>query len=239
MLQKIKTELLRSLNSSYDNIDIKIDDIEVSTLFDQKGDFTSNISMKLSKLLKTNPNQIAQNIVENFSLNFVEKIEIAGPGFLNIFVSDTSFKDFLNNQRISLNNDKKINIEFVSANPTGPLHLAHGRGAIVGDVLSNLYEYFGNKVNREYYVNNTGNQIKEFMSSILFSISNKKNLSLKYDQFYKGDYIEDIAEICYQKFSELFDQKDLSTEDELMLVNFAIENYCCIVFFINHWLTTR
>jgi len=224
MLQKIKTELLRSLNSSYDNIDIKIDDIEVSTLFDQKGDFTSNISMKLSKLLKTNPNQIAQNIVENFSLNFVDKIEIAGPGFLNIFISDTSFKDFLNNQRVSLNNDKKINIEFVSANPTGPLHLAHGRGAIVGDVLSNLYEYFGNKVNREYYVNNTGNQIKEFMSSILFSISNKKNLSLKYDQFYKGDYIEDIAEICYQKFSELFDQKDLSTEDELMLVNFAIEN---------------
>ena len=142
MLQKIKTELLRSLNSSYDNIDIKIDDIEVSTLFDQKGDFTSNISMKLSKLLKTNPNQIAQNIVENFSLNFVDKIEIAGPGFLNIFVSDTSFKDFLNNQRVSLNNDKKINIEFVSANPTGPLHLAHGRGAIVGDVLSNLYEYF-------------------------------------------------------------------------------------------------
>ena len=197
MLQKIKTELLRSLNSSYDNIDIKIDDIEVSTLFDQKGDFTSNISMKLSKLLKTNPNQIAQNIVENFSLNFVDKIEIAGPGFLNIFVSDTSFKDFLNNQSLSLNNDKKINIEFVSANPTGPLHLAHGRGAIVGDVLSNLYEYFGNKVNREYYVNNTGNQIKEFMSSILFSISNKKNLSLKYDQFYKGDYIEDIAEICY------------------------------------------
>ena len=213
MLQKIKTELLRSLNSSYDNIDIKIDDIEVSTLFDQKGDFTSNISMKLSKLLKTNPNQIAQNIVEYFSLNFVDKIEIAGPGFLNFFVSDTSFKDFLNNQRVSLNNDKKINIEFVSANPTGPLHLAHGRGAIVGDVLSNLYEYFGNKVNREYYVNNTGNQIKEFMSSILFSISNKKNLSLKYDQFYKGDYIEDIAEICYQKFSELFDQKDLSTED--------------------------
>ena len=150
MLQKIKTELLRSLNDSYDNIDIKIDDIEVSILFDQKGDFTSNISMKLSKLLKTNPNLIAQNIVEKFSLNFVDKIEIAGPGFLNIFVSDSSFKDFLNNQRVLPRNDKKINIEFVSANPTGPLHLAHGRGAIVGDVLSNLYEYFGNKVNREY-----------------------------------------------------------------------------------------
>ena len=85
MLQKIKTELLRSLNDSYDNIDIKIDDIEVSILFDQKGDFTSNISMKLSKLLKTNPNLIAQNIVEKFPLHFVDKIEIAGPGFLNIF----------------------------------------------------------------------------------------------------------------------------------------------------------
>ena len=160
MLQKIKTELLRSLNKSYDNIDLKIDDIEVTTLFDQKGDFTSNISMKLSKLLKENPTQIAQNIVKNFSLNFVDKIELAGPGFLNIFVSDTCFKDLLNTQTVFLDNDKKINIEFVSANPTGPLHLAHGRGAIVGDVLSNLYEYFGNKVNREYYVNNTGNQIK-------------------------------------------------------------------------------
>ena len=82
---KIKTELLRSLNSSYDNIDIKIDDIEVSTLFDQKGDFTSNISMKLSKLLKTNPNQIAQNIVENFFFKFCRQNRDSWPRVFEYF----------------------------------------------------------------------------------------------------------------------------------------------------------
>ena len=187
MLQNIKTELLSSLDRCYDHIDININDIEVSTLFDQKGDFTSNICLKLSKILKAKPTEIAENIIQHFSLDFVDKIEIAGPGFLNIFITNNSFKKLLIDRETSSKNAEKINIEFVSANPTGPLHLAHGRGAIVGDVLSNLYEYFGNKVNREYYVNNTGNQIKEFLSSILFSISEKNNLELKYKQFYKGE----------------------------------------------------
>ena len=117
----------------------------------------------------------------------------------------------------------KVNIEFVSANPTGPLHLAHGRGAVVGDVLSNLFEYFGHKVTREYYVNNTGNQINEFLSSILFSISNKNNLSLDENQFYKGDYINDIANNCYENFKSLFN-RELSPDDRINIVNFAIEN---------------
>ena len=224
MLQNIKTELYSSLEKCYDNINIQISDIEVTTLFDQKGDFTSNVCLKLSKTLKAKPVEIAENIIQNFSLDFVDKIELAGPGFLNIFLSNNSFKDLLIDKEISSQHDEKINIEFVSANPTGPLHLAHGRGAIVGDVLSNLYEYFGNKVNREYYVNNTGNQIKEFMSSILFSISTKNNLNLNYNQFYKGDYIEGIADNCYQKFNILFDQKELSPEDELAIVNYAIES---------------
>jgi arginyl-tRNA synthetase len=224
MLQNIKTELLSSLDRCYDHIDININDIEVSTLFDQKGDFTSNICLKLSKILKAKPTEIAENIIQHFSLDFVDKIEIAGPGFLNIFITNNSFKKLLIDRETSSKNAEKINIEFVSANPTGPLHLAHGRGAIVGDVLSNLYEYFGNKVNREYYVNNTGNQIKEFLSSILFSISEKNNLELKYKQFYKGDYIEGIADVCYQKFYKLFNKKDFSADEELIIVNYAIEN---------------
>ena len=148
---------------------------------------------------------------------------MAGPGFINFTLKDGTFNSQLINNKIEFKNSDKVNIEFVSANPTGPLHLAHGRGAVVGDILSNLFEYFGHKVTREYYVNNTGNQINEFLSSILYSISNKNNLSLDENQFYKGDYINDIANNCYENFKSLFN-KELSHSDRINIVNFAIEN---------------
>ena len=180
MLHKIKLELFSLLQSQYKEFDFSINDIEVITLFDKKGDFTSNICMKFSKILNSKPNDIAKNIIKNFSLDGIIKIEVAGPGFLNFFISDKSFINLLSEKSKTIIDNSSVNIEFVSANPTGPLHLAHGRGAVVGDVLSNLYKYFGHKVTREYYVNNTGNQIKEFLHSIIFNIAEKHNLNLNY-----------------------------------------------------------
>ena len=223
MLHNLKKNLFEILVKIDKNITINIDDIEVETLFDQRGDFTTNTALKFSKIYNSNPKQLANLIIENLNINDFEKVEIAGPGFINFTLKDGTFNSQLINNKIELKNTDKVNIEFVSANPTGPLHLAHGRGAVVGDILSNLFEYFGHKVTREYYVNNTGNQINEFLSSILYSISNKNNLSLDENQFYKGDYINDIANNCYENFKSLFN-KELSPSDRINIVNFAIEN---------------
>ncbi len=223
MLHNLKKNLFEILVKIDKNIMINIDDIEVETLFDQRGDFTTNTALKFSKIYNSNPKQLANLIIENFNINDFEKVEMAGPGFINFTLKDGTFNSQLINNKIEFKNSDKVNIEFVSANPTGPLHLAHGRGAVVGDILSNLFEFFGHKVTREYYVNNTGNQINEFLSSILYSISNKNNLSLDENQFYKGDYINDIANNCYENFKSLFN-KELSPSDRINIVNFAIEN---------------
>ena len=224
MLNQIKSSLKVCLNSIDPSIDISADEIEVSLLFDKKGDFTTNIALKFSKIYKQKPSDLAKLIINSFSSQDFEKIEIAGPGFINFFLKDQFFFRLLNSQNNRFQDQSSVNIEFVSANPTGPLHLAHGRGAIVGDVLSNLYQFYGHIVTREYYVNNTGNQINEFLSSILFHISSKHNLNLPYQQFYKGDYIQELAEKCFKNFKNIFDSPKLSKDEELQIVNFAIEN---------------
>ena len=224
MLDQIKLSLKDCLSKVDASIDVSIDEIEVSLLFDEKGDFTTNIALKFSKLYKQKPSDLAKSIIDNFSSEEFSKIEMAGPGFINFFLKDQFFFNLLNSQQNRFQDQSSVNIEFVSANPTGPLHLAHGRGAIVGDVLSNLYQFYGHNVTREYYVNNTGNQINEFLSSILFHISSKHNFNLPYQQFYKGDYIQELAEKCFENFKNIFDSPKLSEDEELQIVNFAIEN---------------
>ncbi len=223
MLHKLKKSLFEILIKIDKNVNINFEDVEVETLFDKKGDFTTNAALKFAKIFGKNPNQLADIILKAINLNNFEKVEIAGPGFINFFLKDESFNPQLFNYEKEFTENEKVNIEFVSANPTGPLHLAHGRGAVVGDILSNLFEYFGHPVTREYYVNNTGNQINEFLSSILYSISHTYNLNLNEKQFYKGDYINDIAKNCYEKFKPLFDNK-LSFDEKNNIVNYAIEN---------------
>ena len=223
MLHKLKKSLFEILIKIDKNVNINFEDVEVETLFDKKGDFTTNAALKFAKIFGKNPNQLADIILKAINLNNFEKVQIAGPGFINFFLKDESFNPQLFNNEKEFKENEKVNIEFVSANPTGPLHLAHGRGAVVGDILSNLFEYFGHPVTREYYVNNTGNQINEFLSSILYSISNTYNLNLNEKQFYKGDYINDIAKNCYEKFKPLFDNK-LSFDEKNNIVNYAIEN---------------
>lgn len=130
MLQKIKSELFSCIQEIYPKIEFSNNDIEVSCLYDEKGDFTSNLCLKYSKLLKEKPSDIAKNIIDIFKLNEITKIELAGPGFLNFFITDLAVMDLLNEKPSSFNDTSSVNIEFVSANPTGPLHLAHGRGSV-------------------------------------------------------------------------------------------------------------
>jgi len=160
--------------------------------------------MILAKINNNSPVKLAEILKKHLLLNFKEfkSIEIAGPGFLNICFHISFWKEYLtkviklDSKYGSIKNfKKKYNIEFVSANPTGPLHVGHCRGAVLGDTLSNLLSFNGNKVTREYYVNDYGGQIKNFVSSVYYRILEIiKNEPFPSDKdLYPGDYIIDIA----------------------------------------------
>ncbi len=138
------------------------------------GDFATNFAMQAAKVAKTNPRKIAQEIVKRLNKSWLEKAEIAGPGFINFYLKPDWLHDLLGDiLRLGENYGKaptlsgpKIQIEFVSANPTGPLHVGHGRGAAVGSALANLLRAAGYDVQTEYYINDAGNQIDKLAESV-------------------------------------------------------------------------
>lgn len=169
----------------------------------QFGDYSTNLVLQLAKLErsddKQSPQVIASEILEKFGKpDYLEKAEIAGGGFINFFVK----KEFLANDikeileskeqfgKSEIGKGKKARVEFVSANPTGPLHFGNARGGPIGDVLANVLEFVGYKVLREYYDNNVGGQIKKLGESI----RNIRSGSKLEDQEYKGHYVAEIAE---------------------------------------------
>jgi arginyl-tRNA synthetase len=166
-------------------------------------DLSCNVAMVLGKMSKLDPKNIAIKLKEIFLNKIADfsDIEIAGPGFLNIKLSKSALSNHINS---ILKNEKNYgsylsnstyNIEFVSANPTGPMHVGHCRGAIYGDVLANLLKFNGNKVTKEYYINDYGNQIKNFVESVyhrIIEIKYKKEFPKK-ENLYPGIYIQDIA----------------------------------------------
>tara|TARA_X000000950_G_scaffold59469_1_gene72195 strand:+ start:197 stop:1921 length:1725 start_codon:yes stop_codon:yes gene_type:complete len=188
-------------------------------------DLSCNIAMVLGKSNKLNPKQLAekfkelfQDQIENFS-----SVEVAGPGFLNIKLSKSALikniNSILKNNESygSIRNNETYNIEFVSANPTGPMHIGHCRGAIYGDVLANLLIFNGNKVTKEYYINDYGSQIKNFVESVYFRIKEikfKKQFPNK-DNLYPGLYIKDIA-IKILNESESIDFEDFEKNFEYL-----------------------
>ena len=170
----------------------------------QNADMSCNAAMILSKINKTSPFKLAE-IIKKILIskhNEFEDIIIAGPGFLNIVFKKDFWKDYLKKiTKLKKNygsnniNKKKYNIEFVSANPTGPLHVGHCRGAVLGDTLCNLLSFNGNHVVREYYVNDYGEQIKSFVKSVYHRILeiNKKITFPNDKDLYPGEYIIDIS----------------------------------------------
>ena len=175
-------------------------------------DLSCNAAMVIGKKNKVDPKDLALRLQEIFlkKIKNFSDIEIAGPGFLNIKLSKLAI---INNINLILENKKTYgstkknstyNIEFVSANPTGPMHVGHCRGAIYGDVLANLLKFNGNKVTKEYYVNDYGNQIKNFVESVYLRIIEIKHKSKfpKNENLYPGNYIKDIAKKIIKKNSK-------------------------------------
>ena len=178
------------------------------------GDFASNVAMQLSKVADTSPRDLAERIVKNISNDSViEKIEIAGPGFLNFYLRSSQQLEVLDKILNETNtfgqsdkfNNQKVLIEFVSANPTGPLHVGHGRGAAYGATIANILEAVGYQVHREYYVNDAGRQIDILATSVWL-----RYLELCGEEFafpsnaYKGDYIWDIAATLHRSYGNKF-----------------------------------
>ena len=166
-------------------------------------DLSCNVAMVLGKLNSLNPKDLAEKIKKIFlnEISSFSEIQIAGPGFLNIKLSNLALikniNSILKNNKTYGSNktSENFNIEFVSANPTGPMHIGHCRGAVYGDVLSNLLKFNGNKVTKEYYINDYGNQIYNFVESVYLRIEeiNSKKPFPKKENLYPGLYIKDIA----------------------------------------------
>ena len=180
---------------------------------EQHGDLTTNIAMLLAKLIKKNPRLVAQEIIEKTIIDprSVVAVDIAGPGFINFKFADTFFtnqvSEILRNSesygKSSLGGGKKTQVEFVSANPTGPLSVGHGRQAAIGDTISNLLQWTGYNVTREYYYNNAGRQMRVLAES---TYARYRQLFEPDDPFpedgYQGDYIRDIAKSVREKESD-------------------------------------
>lgn len=202
--------------------------IEIEYAADEKfGDYASAVAMRLSKQLKKNPFEIAAAIVEDMDKTIFEKVEIAKPGFINMTLSKKFINENINNILVSQDyqkglteNPKKIQIEYVSANPTGPLHIGHGRWAAIGDTLYRILTYAGHNVEREFYVNDAGEQIAK-LNATIDAVKNGQDIP---EDGYHGDYIKDIAKMeGVPKDILLNEQKRLLKKFGCEFENFASE----------------
>ncbi len=211
------------------------DSVELNILLErpksaEHGDFATNLALVLAKPLKQNPRTIAAQIIAALpASNYIAKTEIAGAGFINFFLNAQSqqavVKDILSAGaqfgRNKLGQDlngiaQKIQVEFVSANPTGPLHVGHGRGAAVGDCLARLLDANGWNVTREFYYNDAGAQIDNLTISVL---ARCKGISTEHESFpengYRGEYINDIAAAYLTKQTVIADDIEVTASGDI------------------------
>ncbi|MCG3204792.1 MAG: Arginine--tRNA ligase [Elusimicrobia bacterium] len=164
------------------------------------GDLATNVALALAKRVGTSPRSLAEQMIKSFpQTDWIQKIDIAGAGFLNFWLTDQAFQselqDFLKGQYGPITNDRqKILLEFVSANPTGPLHVGHGRGAALGDSLVRILRYLGHEVNAEFYINDAGGQIRNLGLSVEARIKEIQGETVSFpEEGYRGEYVIDIA----------------------------------------------
>lgn len=179
----------------------------------EHGDMSTNVALMLSKVLGKNPRQIASEIISELHLdtNLVEKVEIAGPGFINFRFAAQFFLQQLQTilqlgesfGKSSIGQRKKTQVEFVSANPTGPLTVGHGRNAVFGDTVANLLEWTGHDVTREYYFNDAGRQMRVLGDSVRMRYLELLGEKIDFpEDYYQGEYIRDIARHLFEQYGD-------------------------------------
>ena len=234
MKNAIKDLLKEALDKSF-NIDDSANLIEIHNVTAKhvKADYFSNISMKLAKILKKKPIDIAKTIISNIKNDDDIIVEVVKPGYINfslkeskknnIVVHINSSSDLLSDCKTD--DPKRINVEFISANPTGPLHVGHGRGAVYGNIVAKFLKIQGHDVTKEYYVNDYGNQIKKLITSILSKID--KDYQSDEDDLYKGEYIQTIATKIQKKIKGVGDfniQREIILDEMFKIINIPIHN---------------
>jgi len=190
------------------------------------GDYSTNFAMVCASIQKMAPRKIAEILVSSIETmnessgeteSLVEKIEIAGPGFINFFLSNTAWHPVIDTilsqdktyGASDIGKNEKIQVEFVSANPTGPLHVGHGRGAAVGDSIGNILDFAGFDVQKEFYINDSGRQIKTLGNSVRIRLQQLVGKEIQFpDDCYQGDYIMDLAREIHEKEGDTFLQKN-------------------------------
>lgn len=198
------------------------------------GDFSTNAAMAWARELRNAPRKIADAIIAEADLNgtYFERVEVAGPGFINFYLGDRYYADILKDIRAKgkdygrsdYGKGKRINVEFVSANPTGPMHMGNARGGALGDCLAAVLDCAGYEVSREFYINDAGNQIDKFALS----------LDVRYQQIYKGEDAVELPEDSYhgedikvraQEFADVYGDKYINVDEaerRKALVDFAL-----------------
>jgi arginyl-tRNA synthetase len=228
-MKKKLESLIQQAVSALKKDGVIAEDTNVSIMIDrcrdaQHGDFATNVAMILAKPAKMNPRQLAEKLVAALPEDkAITKVDIAGPGFINFFMDSSSQSDIvkiihergLDFGRSQVGAGKKVQVEFVSANPTGPLHVGHGRGAAYGSAVADLLVAVGFTVHREYYVNDAGRQMDILATSIWLRYLEECGDPVRFpDNGYRGDYVSDIARDIYRNAKNEYRRPvDLVLED--------------------------
>ncbi|OPY83409.1 MAG: Arginine--tRNA ligase [Syntrophorhabdus sp. PtaU1.Bin153] len=214
--------------------EIELDPIIETPRDQEHGDYSTNIAFLLASKVRKNPQEIARFLVEHMDFEKVcDKVEVAAKGFMNFYVKDAVWRDTL--KRVSdegldsmfpnVGDGRKVLIEFVSSNPTGPLHIGHGRGAAVGDVLANVLMKTGYVVVKEYYVNDAGKQIDTLGQSTYARWRELEGHPIPFEEhFYQGDYVKDIAALLAERRDSIPPHKD---EAIRFMARFASDEVMC------------
>ena len=217
VLDGIKSGNFSDSLKNHTSIDVQIQ----KTKSQNNGDYATSIPLKLSKILKRSPMEIAKSISHSIeSGNIIKNIEIAKPGFINFFLNEkwllknieNILQEGSNYGDSNIGKKSKVQIEFVSVNPTGPIHIGHARGAVFGSVLANILKVSGYNVFKEYYINDAGNQIEKFYESVYVRYLQNKNVKVSMpEDGYQGEYISEIA----QQISKSLDENDIPSDKKL------------------------
>ena len=198
-------------------VDLDLNEIVVENSKDPThGDYATNVAMKMARAFSKSPRDVAALIVDRINKDHIDHIEIAGPGFINFYMKNDSITGIVN--RIIKENDNygrsqkknlKVNVEFVSANPTGDLHVGHARGAAIGDAISRILDFDGYDVTREYYINDAGNQIDHLGESLIERYKEDLGLPFKLpEDGYHGEDVKIIAKKIREKYGDKLLEKD-------------------------------
>ncbi len=208
MKEQLRGAIKAALQQCYENGSLNSGEIPAEIQLEvpknpEHGDFASNLAMAMAKAERKAPRQVAEALVAVLQNNpLCDRIEIAGPGFINFRLApscwygvlDRVMKEGAQYGRSNIGNGTRIQVEFVSANPTGPLHIGHGRGAVVGDAVAAVLQAAGFDVQREYYVNDAGNQVKTLGLSILMRLRELQGEAIEFpEDGYQADYVKELA----------------------------------------------